>query len=407
MKQGLLLLLLFVALHARAQSDFRPGYALTLTGDTLRGQVDYRGNTRNTRVCQFRSTASAATTEYTPDQLRGYGVSGGQQYLSTELPGKVPTKVFMQIIVQGGLSIFRYTDTDDKEFFYARKGAEPLQALVQRDTTINTFDKYTRLQTSSRQRQYFYRNVLWSRMADCPAAQVMLPKVSLVQSELAKVGQAYNQCKGTAQYAVTKPASRLRYSVMAGVYQSAVLALDDAEENVALSSTRPTFGAAVQILPGGFSPKLSLLFQAMFLQQVYDKAYNGKGMGFFAGTTVPRTIHLELTSVRLPLMLRYTFLNRTVQPYIQGGPVAVLNFNSNATRSDYNSVNKTTYTREVPIRSYGFGVMAGGGLAFALHQRHSVFVEVRADMFDNTSQARRSFSGMRGVSLMGGYTFGN
>jgi hypothetical protein len=33
------------SLKARAQADFRPGYLVRPTGDTVRGQVNYRGRT--------------------------------------------------------------------------------------------------------------------------------------------------------------------------------------------------------------------------------------------------------------------------------------------------------------------------------------------------------------------------
>ncbi|GAA3946779.1 outer membrane beta-barrel protein [Hymenobacter algoricola] len=404
MKQALLLFFFLVTISAQAQSDFRAGYVLPLSGDTLRGQVDYRGNTRNSRVCQFRSAASAPTTEYTPEQLRGYGISGGQQFLTTELPGKVPAKVFMQILVQGGLSIFHYTDADDKVFFFARKGAEALQPLVQRDTTISEYNKATRLETATRQRQYLYRNVLWSRMADCPAVQTTLPKVALVESQLIKVGLAYNKCVGSSQYAAAKPVTHYRYALLGGVYQSTVLSTDQAENEQVASSTRPTYGIGVEISPSSFSPRMTLLVQLLYLDQQYDKTYLAASTGGSSVMQIKRTVHIETTTFRVPLLARYAFGNRSIRPYLQAGAVPVFNVKRKAYRSDASALGPSC--QDVPLRSYGFGVTAGAGVAFALGAHHGALIEVRADQLDNTSKSGRALVGMRGVTLLAGYTFG-
>lgn len=40
---------------ASAQTNPKAGYVVTLEGDTLRGTIDYRTDSRNSRTCQFRA----------------------------------------------------------------------------------------------------------------------------------------------------------------------------------------------------------------------------------------------------------------------------------------------------------------------------------------------------------------
>ena len=38
-----------------AQSDFRPGYIISTTGDTIFGEIDYRGDLSMSNVCRFKN----------------------------------------------------------------------------------------------------------------------------------------------------------------------------------------------------------------------------------------------------------------------------------------------------------------------------------------------------------------
>ena len=69
-------LLSSAATLTHAQAIFRAGYVLPLNADTLKGEVDARGDQRNARLARFRP-AGGTVTEYTPGQLRAYGIRGG------------------------------------------------------------------------------------------------------------------------------------------------------------------------------------------------------------------------------------------------------------------------------------------------------------------------------------------
>ncbi|WP_167851958.1 hypothetical protein [Hymenobacter elongatus] len=99
---------------AFAQSDFRPGYVVPTTGDTLRGEVDYRGEQRQAILCRFRAAANGAEVAYTPAQLRGYGLAQGQHYHSQLLPGAVPQYVFLEVLALGTLALYHHADENGK-----------------------------------------------------------------------------------------------------------------------------------------------------------------------------------------------------------------------------------------------------------------------------------------------------
>ena len=58
-------LILFVLLLSteilNAQTDFRLGYIIKTTGDTIAGQIDYRGDLVMSSVCRFKDSGGEIT----------------------------------------------------------------------------------------------------------------------------------------------------------------------------------------------------------------------------------------------------------------------------------------------------------------------------------------------------------
>lgn len=396
--------LLLSSASAWAQTNFRPGYVLPLSGDTLRGEVDFRGERRNAALCRFRPAAGDASVEYKPEQLRGYGFSGGRDYQSQPLPTGAYSPVFVQVLVAGKASVYRFTTEDDEELYYAQASAAPtLQPLIQRDTTITEVNPQTRSETKTRTRLYPFRNVLWTLMADCPAVQTTLTHAELTESYLVKTFSAYNACAGGTQYVAKKRPTQVRFSVFAGGYQADVNFQADVEKTLH-SAMRPTYGIGMQIQPGSFNYHLSLVAQAQYVTQEYSAYYSGNGT---LGPGYERSVKVSLASVRVPLLLRYSFTKGIIRPYIQAGGIFALNTRREGERTDsYPRFSSDVTVMPVDLRSYGIGGMVGLGISVPTGQVGSINLEARVDKFDNTSEVSGLLSGAQGFSLLAGYTFG-
>ena len=64
-----------------AQQDFRPGYIVTSASDTLRGEVDYRGDIALSELCRYRN-GSEQPREFEPEDIRAYGFADGRSFVS-------------------------------------------------------------------------------------------------------------------------------------------------------------------------------------------------------------------------------------------------------------------------------------------------------------------------------------
>lgn len=110
-----LLLIIFIA-GGSAQSDFRKGYVIALEGDTLYGEIDYRGDKRMSSICSFRVDQDSDVKEYTPDEIRAYRFVDSKYFVSKELKGK---RFFFEYLIKGQLNI--YYLRDEKSRYYIEK----------------------------------------------------------------------------------------------------------------------------------------------------------------------------------------------------------------------------------------------------------------------------------------------
>jgi hypothetical protein len=68
----LTLLLSLSSLSGFSQTDFRPGYYISLKNDTVYGLIDYRGEIRDSKVCTFRKDENSEPVKFEPKDIKAY-----------------------------------------------------------------------------------------------------------------------------------------------------------------------------------------------------------------------------------------------------------------------------------------------------------------------------------------------
>src|SRR5687767_4452967 len=97
---------LMVTTSGFSQSDFRKGYIITSTRDTLFGLVDYKEGSKPYKSCTFKKTEDQSPTNYEPTEISGYGFVEGKYFESKEISEENQTKkvVFIEVKVKGVVS---------------------------------------------------------------------------------------------------------------------------------------------------------------------------------------------------------------------------------------------------------------------------------------------------------------
>jgi len=107
-----------------AQTDFRPGYIIENSGDTIYGQIDYRGDQLMSRICKFKSE-NKKVVEYLPEDLKAFRFIDSKYYVSKDIESG---RCFFEYLIQGKVNIY-YLRNKDVEGYYLEKEASRLIQL--------------------------------------------------------------------------------------------------------------------------------------------------------------------------------------------------------------------------------------------------------------------------------------
>jgi hypothetical protein len=131
----LLFFVLLAPLSVIAQSNYRPGYVVTLKGDTIKGFIDYREWNSNPGAIDFKTDLAGKDKKYTPQDLSFFSITGQESYLqytgpltmdSTD-PAHISTirdtsfqiqTVFLKIWQKGkNIALYSYADGVKRRYF--------------------------------------------------------------------------------------------------------------------------------------------------------------------------------------------------------------------------------------------------------------------------------------------------
>lgn len=114
------MLFLLSGLALNAQSDFRPGYVILTSGDTLRGEINLKGNSAMSRNCIFRTEKNEEETTFSPDDLTEFRMDNGRYFVTENIA--VNKKVFLEFLVKGKLCLYKYSGNGEGRFYLHKEG---------------------------------------------------------------------------------------------------------------------------------------------------------------------------------------------------------------------------------------------------------------------------------------------
>jgi hypothetical protein len=141
---ALFLLVLFFPFSTLGQTNFQPGYVVTLAGDTLKGVIDTREWENNPQSIIFKGAVTDATDqEFDPSTVRHFAIPGQAVYqafsgrismdpyyfrtlLTQPDTSKTSVNVFLKVIRSGkNISLLSYQDNIKARFFLQEQQGLP------------------------------------------------------------------------------------------------------------------------------------------------------------------------------------------------------------------------------------------------------------------------------------------
>lgn len=118
--KGIILAVLLISTGIiEAQTDFRPGYVIRKSGDTIFGQIDYRGDLLMGRLCKFMDKNSLIT-EFSPGDIAAFRFVDSKYYVSSEIGDK---KAFLEYLIKGKVSIYYLRDEEGDHYYIDKEEA--------------------------------------------------------------------------------------------------------------------------------------------------------------------------------------------------------------------------------------------------------------------------------------------
>lgn len=111
MKKALItILLMFFYFLLNAQSNFKNGYVVTLSGDSIHGSIKVQNDVQNSEKCIFKDESDQIKI-YKPGDIAAYRFENGRYYVSGFAEQKnVVRRIFAENLVKGKKSLFYFRD---------------------------------------------------------------------------------------------------------------------------------------------------------------------------------------------------------------------------------------------------------------------------------------------------------
>lgn len=113
LKNFILLGLLLSFGFINAQNDYRPGYIIKNTGDTISGQIDYRGDLLMRKQCKFKFNGGDVL-KYEPNEIHSFRFIDSKYFISKEINNE---KVFLEYLINGRLNVYYMRDHDGDHYY--------------------------------------------------------------------------------------------------------------------------------------------------------------------------------------------------------------------------------------------------------------------------------------------------
>ncbi|MGV3586392.1 MAG: hypothetical protein ACO1OF_05275 [Adhaeribacter sp.] len=305
-----------------AQTDFRPGYVITNTSDTLTGFINYKGFIANTKECTFKANLNDKSTTFSPSQISAYRFNSDKFYVSNSyLNFKSNSPIFLEYLLRGRVNLFQYRDDSGDHF------------VISKDTLILELDN-TEKRVNVNGTQYIsnphlYKGQLRALMGDHLALFHEIDKTDFNIASLMKIVKKYNDQSQKAisiQFEEKKRPYKFNFGIHSSygkpnlylndfTYQPNHYGISKANFNTNYSFT---VGVLLDIHLLEMNDKLHFL-----VEPAYSKTSFGSDVTKKSGTynSYHNTININLTALRLPFSLKYSFnsLAWKTQPFLRGG----------------------------------------------------------------------------------------
>lgn len=382
----LVILVMAISLSAFAQTNFQPGYILTLDSSRTDGLIDYRGtNSKAALQVTFKVSETAPEAIYQPTELAGYGLVEGKQFESITVKAADNTSYtyFMEVLAKGAATLYFMKYDDIKERFFVTAADGRVHELIQERRRVDNGNGKVYNATLKH-----YVGVLTSVLDACAEVKPLINRARLEQSDLIKVVNKYNVCIAPEQVQVARTEDEMKTKVekmliVGSTYTNSTFTVKSPVDKYAMEgnispSVDLTAGIALNITASKLSQKLSLYMGLMYQQYKVEGEYR---KNFAGGSYYNYDFFFEASHIKMPMLIRYTWPKGKIRPFINAGAQAgiLLHADSHVNRYGKFGSRETNYEHDMVIgyRETEVGFIGGLGIKTEAFKGKKVTLELR------------------------------
>lgn len=273
-----------------AQKNFKPGYLITNSQDTISGLIKSKSDVGSARVCIFKRNENAREEKYEPYDILGYRFDDGKYFITMDIPvGDVKQRQFVEYLINGIVDVYYYASPEGERYFIEKEGTGELveltNELVEAHAVSRLNNESTYLKNSNR-----YIGNLKLMMVDAPGLQNRIETATLDRKSLVNLSKNYHDLVCTDGDCIIYEKRFPRPVLEAG----AVVAFTDIEltgfnnhDNIATvsfnypyySDWKPAMGLYLKANYPKSRPAFYARYEALFVRHVLSSNYHRFGSG--------------------------------------------------------------------------------------------------------------------------------
>ncbi len=331
------------------QKDFRTGYVITNSSDTVYGLINLKSNYQNSRSCEFVSENNSMPEVYSPRDIVGYRIENSKYYLSRVINKDNELQiVFLEYLVDGIVDLFYLKDFEGDYFFIEKEGV--LYQLSNEDKKVIANDDVYEVKSNQ------YKGVLSSLFKESPSALRKINTTPFSYKPLIDLTKDYHNEICTHQECIdyTKSSkTKIWIEPFAGISYT-MMGLNLSEKHT--NDLGICYGMNIRFIPFRSHYRWNLLAGVSVLSNNLRGTFNDDLDSLVYIST-------EFNTVRIPITVEYNFPGKNIQPFLS------LSYCTNLVHiKDYH-----TRYEDYPIQSYLLRkVHFEPGISFAAGFRHNL-----------------------------------
>ncbi|MFC2186366.1 hypothetical protein ACFCT7_03535 [Fulvivirgaceae bacterium LMO-SS25] len=300
-----------------SQNDYRSGFIVTNEYDTIEGSINYRSNLSNYQSCQFKN--EQGETEYLPNQIMGFGYFNDKFFTSGILDS-----TFVEVLVLGEINLYKSLNK-----YHLKKDDEIYH--LETEIKIGRINGVLAERDASK-----WRGILGFLVSDCLVGiNEIIKNLKFQERSISEIVVKYNKCSGSPfkEIKAKKPWTLFEFGASVGLNSSDIQIINGTDGYPGISKNYNSFDLSPGILISISSPRLTE--NVSFNSELYYINSKYTSLKILQGSlnTSPIEYHatyIDINALSVPLSIKYSFPEKKIGLFLQGGINYVIHLNSKA-----------------------------------------------------------------------------